>query len=590
MDPPTMPSSSSSVVAPHPVLPSLPSFLAAFHLSPPTLLELAQHMYTQAQVGLHPSSLSSTSTPAMKMIPSFVTHLPTGHEQGHVLVVDLGGTNLRVCGVTLQGHHQFNALLQQQYVIPDHMKARSGHVLFQYVAECVDTFLVQHHLALFNEPREKVDENKQEKETEKKRGGGQEGSSSSITTAATHSHPVKSFKDLVAMKKKTTSTTFPRLRLGFTFSFPVLQTQLNQGTLIHWNKGFECSDILNCDVVQLLQQKLNERELPIVVTALINDTIGTLAAHRYVDPTTCMGVILGTGSNAAYIEQKKNILKLNAVSSTPTTEGHPSSSLNPHQKNETDEEKKTPADTSSIMLINTEWGGAMDPFPHHLPLTLMDEQLNQLSVHPGRQRYEKMISGAYLGELVRLALVHFHQLGLFLPHVPNDLVQRSKLYQPGQFESAFMSTIESETSSSFPATHALFTGHFGFPTFDTPDFEFVHPLVHAVAYRAAQLSAAGILALLHLSHPDVFPLTHAHQDTPTQPSSPQVFTIAMDGSVWRKYPGFQAWLANEVRGLLNDPSLSSSSSTLNPPVHLNFVSAIDGSAIGAAVVALVHEG
>jgi hypothetical protein len=68
--------------------------------------------------------------------------------------------------------------------------------------------------------------------------------------------------------------------------------------------------------------------VPIKVTALINDTVGTLIASHYVDPTTRMGIIFGTslhavgreltwiegtGCNAAYMEKCGNIPKLKAL-------------------------------------------------------------------------------------------------------------------------------------------------------------------------------------------------------------------------------------------------------------------------------------
>ncbi len=45
------------------------------------------------------------------------------------------------------------------------------------------------------------------------------------------------------------------------------------------------------------------------MTALVNDTVGTLVAHAYKDPNTLVGVILGTGTNAAYVEKIENIKK-----------------------------------------------------------------------------------------------------------------------------------------------------------------------------------------------------------------------------------------------------------------------------------------
>jgi hexokinase len=43
-----------------------------------------------------------------------------------------------------------------------------------------------------------------------------------------------------------------QLLLGFTFSFPVDQTAVNVGTLMHWNKGFSVSGVVHENVVALL--------------------------------------------------------------------------------------------------------------------------------------------------------------------------------------------------------------------------------------------------------------------------------------------------------------------------------------------------
>lgn len=53
------------------------------------------------------------------------------------------------------------------------------------------------------------------------------------------------------------------------------------------------------------------QQLPIKLTALINDTTGTLIASHYVNPRTKIAVIFGTGCNAAYMEHVKDIEKIN---------------------------------------------------------------------------------------------------------------------------------------------------------------------------------------------------------------------------------------------------------------------------------------
>ena len=66
------------------------------------------------------------------------------------------------------------------------------------------------------------------------------------------------------------------------------------------------------------------------MAALINDSVGTLAGGCYVDADTKIGVILGTGTNACYVEQSSNISAL--ASSNGCGQQRP------------------------FMAVNTEWG------------------------------------------------------------------------------------------------------------------------------------------------------------------------------------------------------------------------------------------
>lgn len=52
------------------------------------------------------------------------------------------------------------------------------------------------------------------------------------------------------------------------------------------------------------------QNLPVTLEALINDTTGTLLASQYVHPRTKIACIFGTGCNAAYMENVKDIPKL----------------------------------------------------------------------------------------------------------------------------------------------------------------------------------------------------------------------------------------------------------------------------------------
>ena len=66
------------------------------------------------------------------------------------------------------------------------------------------------------------------------------------------------------------------------------------------------------------------------MAALINDSVGTLAGGCYVDSDTKIGIILGTGTNACYVEQASNI------SALAKKNGH--------------------GQQRPLMAINTEWG------------------------------------------------------------------------------------------------------------------------------------------------------------------------------------------------------------------------------------------
>jgi hexokinase len=52
-----------------------------------------------------------------------------------------------------------------------------------------------------------------------------------------------------------------RIPLGFTFSFPCKQEGLNSARLVSWTKGFKCSGVEGQDVVQLLKDAIDRRNV-----------------------------------------------------------------------------------------------------------------------------------------------------------------------------------------------------------------------------------------------------------------------------------------------------------------------------------------
>ena len=78
-----------------------------------------------------------------------------------------------------------------------------------------------------------------------------------------------------------------------------------------------------------------------------------------------IGLILGTGTNACYLEDIKNIETINADDF-------------PGQEH---------------MVINTEWGAFGDNDELDFIKTKWDNAVDNNSVNPGKQTFEKMISG-----------------------------------------------------------------------------------------------------------------------------------------------------------------------------------------------------
>lgn len=143
----------------------------------------------------------------------------------------------------------------------------------------------------------------------------------------------------------------------------------------------------------------------------MNDAVGTLVAAAYANPRSRIGFIFATGVNASYPE------KVSAMKAK----------LEPEYYNT--------QDGNAEMLLNTE----IDIFgsESYLPLTSYDIALDAAHNQPKFQLYEKMMSGAYMGELVRLIALDFIKSGeLFDGIVPEGFEE------PYCFPTMYMSALE----------------------------------------------------------------------------------------------------------------------------------------------------
>lgn len=361
--------------------------------------KLMKTFLAEVQRGL---SKKTHSEAEVKCFVTYVQDLPNGTERGKFLALDLGGTNFRVLLIDLKGENDFD-MQSRVYSIPQNIMLGSGQQLFDHIAECLSSFMKEHNV----------------------------------------------FKEC--------------LPLGFTFSFPCQQLGLTKGLLVRWTKGFNCEGVVNEDVVQLLQDAIARRgDIQIYLCAILNDTTGTLMSCAWKNHDCKIGLIVGTGSNACYVEK---------ISNAEMFDG--------------------PKNDKKHVLINTEWGAFGDHGALDFVRTQYDRDIDQHSLNPGQQIYEKMISGMYMGELARLAIVRFTQEGLLF-----DGKGSEKLCQRGEFPTRYVSEIETDKPGQYGYCMDVLE-EVGLEHATPEDCANVKYICECVSSRAAHLVSAGIATLIN---------------------------------------------------------------------------------------------
>lgn len=411
----------------------------------------------------------------LKMILSYVDALPTGNERGLFYALDLGGTNFRVLRVQLGGQEErVQATEFEQVSIPQELMCGTSEELFDFIAT---------GLAKFSE-------------------------------------------------KEAGKFHLPRGRqreIGFTFSFPVKQTSIDSGVLIKWTKGFSVSGTAGKDVVACLNEAMERQGLDMRVSALVNDTVGTLAGARYWDEDVMVAVILGTGTNACYVEQMDAIPKLQG--------------------------NKSP---SGRTIINTEWGA----FSKGLPLTEFDRDMDAASINPGEQIYEKTISGMYLGEIVRRVLLKMAEEGaLFGNSVPE------KLSMPFVLRTPHICAMQQDYSEDLQAVGSTLYDVAGVES-SLKARKVVIEVCDTIVKRGGRLAGAGIVSILQKIDED---------------SNGAIFgkrtVVAMDGGLYEHYTQYRRYVHEAVTELLG--------TEISKNVVIEHTK--DGSGIGAALLASANS-
>ncbi|XP_022349387.1 hexokinase-3 [Enhydra lutris kenyoni] len=397
---------------------------------------------------------------SLRMLPTYVRATPDGTERGDFLALDLGGTNFRVLLVCVTAGGV--KITSQVYSIPEYVAQGSGQQLFDHIVDCIVDF---------------------------------------------------------QQKQGLSGQSLP---LGFTFSFPCRQLGLDQGILLNWTKGFNASDCEGQDVVCLLREAIRRRQaVELNVVAIVNDTVGTMMSCGYEDPRCEVGLIVGTGTNACYMEELRNVAAV--------------------------------AGDSGHMCINMEWGAFGDDGSLDLLRTCFDANVDQASINPGKQSFEKMISGMYLGEIVRHILLHLTSLGVLFRGQQTQRLQTRDI-----FKTKFLSEIESD-SLALRQVRAILED-LGLPL-TSDDALMVLEVCQAVSQRAAQLCGAGVAAVVEKIREN-------------RGLEELTVSVGVDGTLYKLHPHFSSLVAATVRKLA-------------PRCVVTFLQSEDGSGKGAALVTAV---
>ena len=159
--------------------------------------------------------------------------------------------------------------------------------------------------------------------------------------------------------------------IGYCFSYAAESLPDGDAKLLYWTKGVSIKEMIGQPVGKPFLDYLNERnEKKFTGIKVLNDTVASLFAgltHNNYD--AYIGLIVGTGTNMATFIPADKITKL------PPSE----------QKR-------------GLIPVNLESGDFNPPF-----LTTVDDMVDACTNSRGRQRFEKAVSGMYLGEILKSA-------------------------------------------------------------------------------------------------------------------------------------------------------------------------------------------
>lgn len=160
--------------------------------------------------------------------------------------------------------------------------------------------------------------------------------------------------------------------IGYCFSYPAESMPDGDAKLLRWTKGVDIKEMIGKPVGRPLMDYFNQKSASAKFTDIkvINDTVASLfAGLTQSGYDAYIGLIVGTGTNMATFIHADKITK-----------------LDPSLK------------ATGLIPVNLESGNFHPPH-----MTGIDETVDKNSGSEGRQRFEKAVSGMYLGEILKAA-------------------------------------------------------------------------------------------------------------------------------------------------------------------------------------------
>lgn len=162
------------------------------------------------------------------------------------------------------------------------------------------------------------------------------------------------------------------LPVGYCFSYPGENTPDKDAVLLRWTKNIEIDGVVGTRVGTQLFDALTAAGLEPARVHVLNDTVASMLGgalgHPELATERFIGLIVGTGTNmAAFLGGSQA--------------------------------QKFPDNFNTAMAVNLESGNFAPPH-----LSAWDDTLDRESDNPGRQRFEKAVSGYYLPFLFDLLL------------------------------------------------------------------------------------------------------------------------------------------------------------------------------------------